>query len=146
MSHTLSADQPRLASKRDLTRLCEVEDFETGSSLRTTFTFVDACNNAWYGRIPGVRKYDLNVEDIRRHLCRIPDETVYPELTSDLTVVAAGDDLSCYYIKRLKLLCLSDVDKAQLLHTGRCKCALEEFLRGRHDALLWSTLTMRSVV
>ncbi|KAI6920160.1 hypothetical protein KC355_g17294, partial [Hortaea werneckii] len=115
MSHTLSADQPRLASKRDLAGLCEVEDFETGTFLRTTFTFVDAYNNAWFGQVSGVRKYDLDVEDIRRNLFRIPDETIYPELTAGLTVVADNDDLSRYYIKRPKLLCLDDADEAQLL-------------------------------
>lgn len=115
MSHILSADQPRLASKQDLTSLCEVEDFETGTFLRTTFTFVDAYNNAWFGQVPGVRKYDSNVEDVRRNLCRIPDETIYPQLTAGLTVVSDSDDLSRYYIKRPKLLCLDDVDEAQLL-------------------------------
>ncbi|KAI6866058.1 hypothetical protein KC338_g4888 [Hortaea werneckii] len=46
---------------------------------------------------------------------RIPDDTVYPELTAGLTVVADNDNLSRYYIKRPKLLYLDDVDEAQLL-------------------------------
>ncbi|KAI6840880.1 threonine synthase [Hortaea werneckii] len=115
MSGELSASQPELTSKRDLASLCEVEDFETGFFLRTTFTFVDPNHNAWFGQVPGIRKYDLHVEDVRRNLRRIPDEAIYPELTAGLTVVADNEDLSRYHIKRPKLLCLDDVDEAQLL-------------------------------
>lgn len=115
MLHDSPASQPQLTSKRDLTDLCEVEDFETGSVLRTTFSFVDGYNSVWFGQVPGVRKYDLTVEDLNRNLHLIPDEIIYPELTSGLTIVTDDDDVKCYYIKRPKLLCLDDPEATQLL-------------------------------
>lgn len=81
-------------------------------SYAPTFSFVDAYNSVWFGQVPGVRKYDLTVEDVRRNLHRIPDEIIYPELTAGLTIIT---DVECYYIKRPKLLCLDDLEATQLL-------------------------------
>jgi len=55
-------------SKRDLTSLSEVSDYKTGKFLRFTFTYVGNKNIAWVGRVPGIRKYDLTVEDLKREL------------------------------------------------------------------------------
>lgn len=51
---------PDIRSKRDLTTLSEVENYETGEFIRSTFTDI-----AWFGRAPGIRKYDLAVEDLK---------------------------------------------------------------------------------
>lgn len=115
MLHDPPASQPQLSSKRDLTGLCEVEDLETGSVLCTTFSFVDGYNNVWFGQVSGVRKYDLTVEDLKRNLRRIPDEIVYPELASGLTIITDDEEMKRYYIKRPKLLCLDDREATQLL-------------------------------
>ncbi|KAK5108233.1 hypothetical protein LTR62_008689 [Meristemomyces frigidus] len=109
------SNRPHITSKRDLTDLCEVEDLETGSVLRTTFSFVDAYNSAWFGQVSGVRKYDLTVEDLRRNLRRIPDKVIYPEYTASLTLVADDDDVKRYYIKRPKLIYLDNLEETQLL-------------------------------
>ncbi|KAK5105684.1 hypothetical protein LTR62_002371 [Meristemomyces frigidus] len=108
-------NRPHITSKRDLTDLCEVEDCETGSVLRTTFSFVDAYNNAWFGQVPGVRKYDLTVEDLTQNLHWVSDEAIYPEMTAGLTIVAEDDDVKRYYIKRPKLLCLDNLEETALL-------------------------------
>ncbi|KAK5149854.1 hypothetical protein LTS14_010569 [Recurvomyces mirabilis] len=109
------SDRPQIASKQDLTDLCEVEDIDTGSVLRTTFSFVDTYNSAWFGQVSGVRKYDLTVEDLRENLRRISDEVIYPEMTAGLTIVADDNDMKRYYIKRPKLLCLDDLEETKLL-------------------------------
>jgi hypothetical protein len=110
-----SSHQAQITSTRDLTDLCEVEDYETGAVLRTTFTFVDADHTVWFGRIDGVRKYDLTGELLRENLRRIPDETVYPAITSGLTIVPNDSDMTDIYIKRPKLLCLDDEEETKLL-------------------------------
>lgn len=137
MLHDTSASQPQLSSKRDLT-LCEVADSETGSVLRTTFCFVDAYNNAWFGQIPHVRKYDLDVKDLQRNLRRIPDEIIYPKLTAGLTIIADDDDAKRYYIKRPKLLCLDNPEETQLLPKMLLEEAqiLESLKPHRHDNLV----------
>ncbi|KAK3669655.1 hypothetical protein LTR78_010472 [Recurvomyces mirabilis] len=109
------SDRPQVASKQDLTDLCEVEDIDTGSVLRTTFSFVDTYNSAWFGQVSGVRKYDLTVEDLRKNLRRISDEVIYPEMTAGLTIVADDNDMKRYYIKRPKLLCLDDLEETKLI-------------------------------
>ena len=103
----------QITSKRELTALCEVEDYETGAVLRTTFTFVDAHHTAWSGQVSGIRKYDLTVEQVRQSLQQIPDGTVYQAITQDLTIIP--DDTAAYYIKRPKFLCLDDAEEAKLL-------------------------------
>ncbi|KAF2213378.1 hypothetical protein CERZMDRAFT_17352, partial [Cercospora zeae-maydis SCOH1-5] len=70
-----------IRSKRDLTVLCEVEDAETGAFLRSTYGYIDRSDSAWFGRMPGKRKYDLTVADLQSTLKRIPDEQIYPEAT-----------------------------------------------------------------
>lgn len=115
MFHGSPSHQAQITSKRDLTVLCEVEDFHTGSVLRTTFAFVDVHDNIWFGQVLGVRKYDLTIQDLRQNLCQISDEVVYPVLTPGLTIVAEGSDVKSYYIKRPKLLCLDNLEETQLL-------------------------------
>lgn len=113
--HEFRSGQPPITSTRDLTELCEVEDSESGSFLRSTFAFVDSQDTVWFGQALGVRKFDLTVEDLRRSLREIADDTVYPEVTPGLTIVAADNELKSLYIKRPKLLCLDNPDEAQLL-------------------------------
>ena len=48
----------KICSKRDLNTLSEATDYETGKFLRSTFTYVDKEDKAWFGRMLGVRKYD----------------------------------------------------------------------------------------
>ena len=105
----------QITSKRGLTALCEVEDYETGAVLRTTFTFVDAHHTAWFGQIAGTRKYDLTVEQARQSLRRILDETVYPPITPGLTVIPGDGDIASYYIKRPQFLCLDDEEETKML-------------------------------
>ncbi|KAK3670792.1 hypothetical protein LTR78_009364 [Recurvomyces mirabilis] len=104
------SDRPQIASKQDLTDLCEVEDVETGSVSHTTFSFVDTYNSAWFGQVSGVR-----MEDLRKNLRRISDEVIYPEMTAGLTIVADENNMKRYYIKRPKLLCLDDLEETKLL-------------------------------
>ncbi|KAF2636332.1 hypothetical protein P280DRAFT_460211 [Massarina eburnea CBS 473.64] len=94
---------PDVRSKRDLTTLSEVEDYETGEFIRSTFTYVDEEDVAWFGRAPGIRKYDLTVEDLKRELRRIPDEKIYP-LHTWMSVVSESDRKKSF-IKRPKVSC-----------------------------------------
>lgn len=124
-------DRPLITSKRDLTDLCEVEDYETGSVLRSTFTFVDAQDTVWFGQVLGIRKFDLTIEDLNRSLCQIADATVYPEVTPGLTIVADNNDLKNFYIKRPKLLCLDNLEETQLIPKMLAEEArILEFLKG----------------
>ncbi|KAF2240259.1 hypothetical protein BU26DRAFT_443059 [Trematosphaeria pertusa] len=73
-----SSTCPDIRSKRDLTTLSEVEEYETGKFLRSSFAYIDKDNTVWFGEVPGIRKYDLTVEILKRELRRIPDEKIYP--------------------------------------------------------------------
>lgn len=115
MLHKSLLYRPQTTSKRVLTDLCEVEDLETGSILRTTFSFVDAHHAVWFGQVLGVRKYDLTVDDLRRSLHPISDETVYPEVTAGLTIMTDDNHVKKLCIKRPKLLCLDSLEETQLL-------------------------------
>lgn len=115
-SGALQDDVPNIRSKRDLTVLCEVEDAETGLFLRSTYGYVDRSDSAWFGRMPGVRKYDLTVADLERTLKRIPDEQIYPIATPSITAVRPSeDDEHELYIKRPQLTGFDDPDVATLL-------------------------------
>jgi hypothetical protein len=61
---------PDIHSKRDLKTLSEVTAYDTGAFLRSTFTYVDEQDIAWFGRAPGVRKYDLTVDDLKTRAAR----------------------------------------------------------------------------
>ena len=107
---------PDIHSKRDLTVLCEVEDAETGVFLRSTYGYIDRSDSAWFGRMPGIRKYDLTVEDLERTLKRIPDEQIYPVATPSITAVRPCKDYeNHFYIKRPQLTGYDDADVAALL-------------------------------
>lgn len=114
-SYEMDPDRPLLTSKRELTDLCEVEDYETGLVLRSTFAFVDAQDTVWFGQACGVRKYDLTIKDLNRSLCRIADATVYPEMSPDLSIVADDAQLKSLYVKRPKFLCLDNLGETQLI-------------------------------
>ncbi|KAK0878493.1 hypothetical protein LTR91_026053 [Friedmanniomyces endolithicus] len=115
MQHNTLHEQADIKSRHDLTDLCEVEDIETGAVLRSTFTFVDVDDIVWFGQVCGVRKYDLTVEDLRQNLQRIPDDTIYPEVTPGLTLLADDNELDGLYIKRPKLLCLDDAEETRTI-------------------------------
>lgn len=104
---------PNIRSKRDLTSLSEVTDYETGEFLRSTFTYVDDEDNAWVGRAPGIRKYDLTVDDLKRELRRIPDEKIYP-LHTWMSVVSEADRKN-FFIKRPKLSCADNEYEIKLV-------------------------------
>jgi len=95
---------PNVHSKRDLTSLSEVTNAETGEFLRSTLTYVDEEDIAWVGRAPGIRKYDLTTEDVKRELRRIADEKIYP-LHHTRMSVASEADRKKLFIKRPKIAC-----------------------------------------
>ncbi|KAF1828532.1 hypothetical protein BDW02DRAFT_574788 [Decorospora gaudefroyi] len=103
-----------IRSKRDLKSLCEVENIETGAFIRSTFTYIDEHDRAWFGQTKDIRKYDLTVKDLNRLLQRVPDERIYPLKTATLPVVSE-EIRSQLYIKRPKLLCLDNEEEAKLL-------------------------------
>jgi serine/threonine protein kinase len=103
-----------IRSKKDLTSLCEVENAETGAFIRSTFTYIDEHDRAWFGQTTNIRKYDLTVEDLNRLLQQVPDERIYPLKTTDLSLVPE-ETRSQFYIKRPKLLCLDNETEAKLL-------------------------------
>lgn len=113
MASDLLENTPNIQSKRELAQLCEVEDLETGKVLRCTFTYVDQENRAWFGTAENVRKYDLTVDDLKRYLCLVADEIIYPPATSTITVWT-GTHSNCF-IKRPKLLSLDNPDETKLL-------------------------------
>ncbi|KAF2239053.1 hypothetical protein EV356DRAFT_504424 [Viridothelium virens] len=96
-----SLGAPNIRTKRDLTNLCEVEDYETGAFKRSTFTYVDDEDIVWFGQAPGVRKFDLTTEDLNRLLQRIPDEKIYPLKTASTSIVSKADRKKLY-VKRPK--------------------------------------------
>ena len=51
---------PDIRSKRNLSTLSVVENYEIGEFIRTTFTCVDEEDTAWFGCVLGIRKYDLS--------------------------------------------------------------------------------------
>jgi len=115
MQHNTLREEADIKSRHDLTDLCEVEDIETGAVLRSPFTFVDVDNIVWFGQVCGVRKYDLTVEDLRQNLQRISDDTIYPEKTPGLTILADNEDLEVLYIERPKFLCLDDAEETRMI-------------------------------
>lgn len=94
-----------ISSKRDLAVLCEVEDAETGAFLRSTYGYIDHSECAWFGRMPGVRKYDLTIDDLKRTMQEIPDEHLYPIAIPPITIAPQqrGDDANTLHIKRPQL-------------------------------------------
>ncbi|KAF2240343.1 hypothetical protein BU26DRAFT_470815, partial [Trematosphaeria pertusa] len=123
---------PNISTKRDLRNLCEVEDYKTGAFKRTTFTYVDNQDVAWFGQTPDIRKYDLTVEDLNRLLQQIPDEKVYPIRPSSISTVSDADQRNLF-IKRPKLLCLDDEEETKLLPQMLLEEAeVLEFLKQHH--------------
>ncbi|KAK1037251.1 hypothetical protein LTR74_018824, partial [Friedmanniomyces endolithicus] len=109
-------DVPDIRSERDLTVLCEVEDAATGAFLRSTYGYIDRSDFAWFGRMPGVRKYDLTVENLKSTLKRVPDEHIYPIALPSLTVFRPCEaHKNNIYIKRPQLASCDDADVAALL-------------------------------
>ncbi|RMZ74463.1 kinase-like domain [Pyrenophora seminiperda CCB06] len=103
-----------IRTKRDLLNLCEVEDISTGAFIRTTFTYVDDLDRAWFGETNEMRKYDLTVEDLNRLLQPVPNEKIYPR-KPDTVPVVSGANREKLYIKRPKLLYLDDEQDTKLL-------------------------------
>jgi len=103
-----------IRSKKDLTSLCEVENIGTGAFIRSTFTYIDDHDRAWFGQTTDIRKYDLTVQDLNRILQRVPDERIYPLKTTTLS--STSEEIrNQSYIKRPKLLCLDNEAEAKLL-------------------------------
>lgn len=87
---------------------------ETGAFIRSTFTYIDDYDRAWFGQTNAIRKYDLTVQDLNRLLQRVPDEKIYPLKTTTISVVSE-ENRSKLYIKRPKLLCLDNEEETKLL-------------------------------
>ncbi|KAF2245113.1 hypothetical protein BU26DRAFT_522230 [Trematosphaeria pertusa] len=131
-SDDLLQPPPGIRSKRDLTALCEVWDSETGAFRRSTFAYLDGHDNAWFGQTPGIRKYDLTVEVLGRHLEKIPDEKIYPLATPLINTVSEADRKNLF-IKRPKLLCLDNEEETALLPQMLLEEAeILEFLKRNH--------------
>jgi serine/threonine protein kinase len=105
--------RPDIRSKRDLTSLSEVTDYKTGKFLRSTFTYVNKEDIAWIGQAPGIRKYDLTAEILKRELRRIPDEKIYPVHTW-MSVVSEVDRKSVF-VKRPKISCADNEYEVKLV-------------------------------
>jgi serine/threonine protein kinase len=103
-----------IRSKRYLTSLCEVEDIETGAFIRSTFTYINDHDTAWFGQTTEKRKYDLTVQDLNRLLQQVPDEKIYPLQTMTIPVVPE-EIRNQFYIKRPKLLCLDNEAETKFL-------------------------------
>ncbi|KAK5166721.1 uncharacterized protein LTR77_008265 [Saxophila tyrrhenica] len=132
-------DTPDIRSKRDLAVLSEIEDAETGAFLRSTHGYIDHSGAAWFGRLPGVRKHDLTVEDLKRTLKQIPDEQIYSLATPSITAFhPRSGDVTSIYIKRPQLTGFDDADVAALLPGLLIEEAkLLEFLKPRpHSNLI----------
>lgn len=111
-----SSTCPDIRSKRDLTTLSEVEEYETGKFLRSSFAYIDKDNTVWFGEVPGIRKYDLTVEILKRELRRIPDEKIYPLHDKRMSVVASDQiEQQNYYIKRPKVWCAGNEYELKLV-------------------------------
>jgi serine/threonine protein kinase len=91
---------PKLSRVKDLFILCEF-DFKDGSTtrefIRTVFVALDKDDRAYWGK-KGIRKYGISLEEYEEALEPVPDEEIYPEASSDLTIAPNdwGDD-SVYF-------------------------------------------------
>jgi len=103
----MAQDVPSITSKRYMTYICEYEDNTTGF-LRTSFAFVDGEHAVWYGQIDNVRRHDMTIEDMRRVMHRLPDDILYPEVISGLTILPDADAVKKCYIKGPELFALED--------------------------------------
>ena len=122
---------PNIRSKRELEQLCEVEDAQTGEVVRSTFTYIDDRNRAWFGQVGNVRKYELTVDDLKRYLRLVADDIIYPVATP--TITAWTGSTSDYFVKRPKLLCLDNPDETKILPKLLIEEAeMLEFLRLHH--------------
>lgn len=113
---------PQVDSVRDLHPLCEVFSFENGHQvfLRSTFAFVTGDYHVFFGQAP-IRKKTLSPKDIKENLKHVPDEEVYPEAPSHITIVSVPTNGNVY-IKGPKLTVYDDVEGTGLLS----KLLLEE--------------------
>ncbi|KAF2466993.1 uncharacterized protein BDR25DRAFT_235740 [Lindgomyces ingoldianus] len=93
-----------ICTKRDLKDLCEVEDYETGAFIRSTFTYVDEQDIAWFGRTADKRKYHLTVEDLNRLLQEISDEKIYPLKNSSISMAKLLPQITLEEAKVLEFL------------------------------------------
>jgi serine/threonine protein kinase len=103
----ISKDGPWLRSVRDLTVLAEVfsdEDDENGNPifLYSTFGYITDQFTAYFGQSE-LRKYKLTPEIIMEELRPVPDDDVFPEAPSDITVAAISVKDEEFFIKWLKL-------------------------------------------
>lgn len=95
-------------SARDLSPRYEAfseEDDEHGNPifLYSSFGFISARHVAYFGQSK-LRKHELTQRDIRESLKRLPDEDVYPEAPSNITVAALSTPLgNDVFLKRPKL-------------------------------------------
>ena len=78
-----SSTRPNIRSKRDLTNLCEVEDIETGTVLRSTFAYIDDQDTAWFGQAANTRKYDLIVATRSGRKDLSAETHIYPSCVGD---------------------------------------------------------------
>lgn len=122
---------PDIRSKRGLATLSEVENYETGEFIRSTFTYVDKQDIAWFGRVFGIRKYDLTVEGLKRELQEILNKKICP-LHTWMSVVLEADRKN-FFIKRSKISCVDNDYEVKLVpHILFEQAEILEFLKQHH--------------
>lgn len=111
----MSTEVPQVDSVRDLHPLCEVFSFENGHQVfsRSTFALVTGDYRVYFGQAP-IRKKALSPKDIKERLKHVPDEEVYPEAPSHITVVSIPINGNVY-VKGPKLTIYDDVEGTGLL-------------------------------
>ena len=92
---------PQVNSIRDLHSLCSISDSETGAFKRSVFTFIGDQDYVYFGGAPIGGMY-LSSQDLKKALKRVPDEDVYPEAPSQITVASIPTEVDVY-VKRPKL-------------------------------------------
>jgi serine/threonine protein kinase len=104
MGH-LETKAPKLKSLQDLT-IIEAWDNETNAPKYVTFYHVTAEEELWFGQ-SSKNKRDLNLDDYREAMERVPDEDVYPEIPTDIKLTTLPEDkIDCpVYIKRPGINC-----------------------------------------
>jgi hypothetical protein len=95
-----------ISSARDLSPLYKAfteEDDEDGNPIfdYSSFGYITHDHVAYFGR-SDLPKRELNQRVIRESLQRLPDEDVYPETTSNMTIVSSTRIDGTLFLKRSK--------------------------------------------
>jgi serine/threonine protein kinase len=106
-------ESPNIPCKNDV-KLFEAHDIETGSFLRSMFTYFDTSDQVWIGENHHVRKRDLTLHDLSSGLRKVADAVAFPEAPHDITLVTR-EELATSFIKRPQAHCLLNQYEASLV-------------------------------